>query len=143
MHTILGCGNKVIVYQNQDQSTEINTLLDRCIHAWNTMLHIGYPNMQRMNREYKLVFTDEINTCLYPILSVNITQERFGLYYYNAFAYQLAKKYQEKHYIKIYKNERICKIGSSDIEFGIGGQDNVKKIGIELQEMIFSIPLWI
>ena len=143
MHTILGYGNKVIVFQNQDQSTQINTLLDRCIDAWNTMLHIGYPSVQRINREYKLIFTDEINTCISPLLSVGITQERSGLYYHHAFSYQLAKKYQETHQMEIKKIDPSSQTGVANIIIGMGKQDNEYQAFFELKDIILNIPLWI
>ena len=143
MHTILGCGNKVILYQNQDQSTQINAMLNCCIRTWNTMLHIGYPNVQRMNREYKLVFTDEKNTCISPLLYVSITQERSGLYYHHAFSYQLAKKYQETHQIEVIKSDSLSHTAMADIIIGMGKQGNEYEKFFELKDILLSIPLWI
>ena len=91
MHWELGLGSRILAVRNVQNSPDVDTMLTRIATAYSTMLCMGYPQMNRIYRTCKLIFTCE--QVLNATYALDISLRDLGIYTQSdACSVQIAKQ---------------------------------------------------
>ena len=134
MYVTFGSGNKQIIIYNADKRPDVDVMLSRIASSYKAMLAAGYPNIARVERGCKLIFTSDRPTR--ASLKVNISSRALGIYAdKKAYHRQLAREMFSLTGLDVYQTND----SDADLEFGIGNLDANTQGFVMLKDAILQL----
>ena len=118
MYVAFGSGNKQIIIYNADKRPDVDVMLSRIASSYKALLAAGYPNIARVERGCKLIFTSDMPIC--GSLTIYITSRPHGIYTdVQAYHKQLARVLYSATGFDVLQTSG----SDADLEIGIGNMD--------------------
>lgn len=134
MHVELGTGQKNIAYYNADKQQEIDLMFLRIAAAYATMLRLKYPEIERLNRNYTMIFSSE--STIGDALIVKVTGRSCGIYVSeNAYCKQMSNALHRLTGLPVKADKH-----AQTVEIGIGGMDAESEGYVLLKDALLELP---